>query len=126
MRDRKSRLLPVPLTLIVTLIACGYLRVASRITPVPEQEALDIGVEAYIYGYPLVTMDITRRVMTNVATPLAMKPRWDSLRTSENIPMLRLRTSLLRTRTHCTRPLDWTSPKKPTSCTCRTKVAAIT
>lgn len=27
--------------------------------------------EAYIYGYPLVTMDITKRVMTNVVTPEA-------------------------------------------------------
>ena len=41
--------------------------------PAPDQakehEALDIGVEAYIYGYPLVTMEMTRRVMTNVAKP---------------------------------------------------------
>ena len=29
-------------------------------------EALPGGVEAYIYGYPLVTMEMTRRVMTNV------------------------------------------------------------
>jgi hypothetical protein len=27
------------------------------------------GVEAYIYGYPLVTMEMTRRVMTNVEKP---------------------------------------------------------
>ena len=26
-------------------------------------------MEAYIYGYPLVTMEMTRRVMTNVAKP---------------------------------------------------------
>jgi hypothetical protein len=32
-------------------------------------EALPHAVEAYIYGYPLVTMEMTRRVMTNVATP---------------------------------------------------------
>src|SRR5262245_3881104 len=43
--------------------------------PVPAQdkkpgsdEAAKIGVEAYIYGYSLVTMEMTRRVMTNVAT----------------------------------------------------------
>ena len=34
-----------------------------------EQEAFDLGVEAYIYGYPLVTMEMTRRVLTNVAKP---------------------------------------------------------
>lgn len=32
-----------------------------------EEEAAKLGVEAYIYGYPLVTMEMTRRVMTNVA-----------------------------------------------------------
>jgi hypothetical protein len=34
-----------------------------------EKEAFDIGVEAYIYSYPLVTMEMTRRVMTNVDKP---------------------------------------------------------
>jgi len=28
-----------------------------------------IATDAYVYGYPLVTMEITRRIMTNVATP---------------------------------------------------------
>ena len=32
-------------------------------------EAVPHGVEAYIYGYPLVTMEMTRRVMTNVEKP---------------------------------------------------------
>ena len=28
-----------------------------------------LATEAYIYGYPLVTMEMTRRVITNVAAP---------------------------------------------------------
>ncbi|WP_243438188.1 DUF1254 domain-containing protein [Fundidesulfovibrio soli] len=32
-------------------------------------EAVSLGVEAYIYGYPLVTMEMTRRVMTNIEKP---------------------------------------------------------
>ena len=34
-----------------------------------EKEALDLAVEAYVYGYPLVTMEMTRRVLTNVVKP---------------------------------------------------------
>lgn len=32
-------------------------------------EAKELAIEAYIYGYPLITMELTRRVMTNVAKP---------------------------------------------------------
>jgi hypothetical protein len=32
-------------------------------------EAVPEGIEAYVYGYPLVTMEMTRRIMTNVAEP---------------------------------------------------------
>ena len=31
-----------------------------------EQEAHAIGVDAYVYFYPLITMDLTRRQLTNV------------------------------------------------------------
>jgi len=40
--------------------------------PINEQEAYEIGVEAYIYLYSLVTMDMTRKVLTNV--PPGTKP----------------------------------------------------
>jgi hypothetical protein len=36
---------------------------------VDEKQAAEIGVEAYVYGYSLVTMEFTRRVMTNAARP---------------------------------------------------------
>jgi hypothetical protein len=34
-------------------------------TPITEQEAHAIGVDAYVYFYPLVTMDVTRKQLTN-------------------------------------------------------------
>jgi uncharacterized protein (TIGR03000 family) len=34
-----------------------------------EDEALAIATDAYVFGYPLVTMETTRRVMTNAAEP---------------------------------------------------------
>ena len=36
---------------------------------VKEKEALETGIQAYIYAYPLVMMGQTLRVSTNVATP---------------------------------------------------------
>ena len=38
-----------------------------------ELEAREIAIEAYTYAYPLVTMEITRRVMTNVEKPEGSK-----------------------------------------------------
>jgi len=40
---------------------------------VREQQLQDAGVEAYIYAYPLVTMELTRRVSTNAAVPEGSK-----------------------------------------------------
>jgi hypothetical protein len=37
--------------------------------PVTEKEARETAIDAYVYGYPLVTMEMTRRHMTNVAKP---------------------------------------------------------
>jgi hypothetical protein len=38
-------------------------------TPLSEEEAFKIGTEAYVYGYPLVTVEMTRQVITNTAKP---------------------------------------------------------
>ncbi|HEX7271062.1 MAG TPA: DUF1254 domain-containing protein [Casimicrobiaceae bacterium] len=42
-------------------------------TAAKELEAREIAIDAYIYAYPLVTMEMTRRVMTNVETPSGSK-----------------------------------------------------
>jgi len=63
----------------------GLLSRRNRIGPVPEQEALEIGVEAYIYGYPLVTMEMTRRAMTNVDAPLATKAPMGAVRERQGL-----------------------------------------
>ncbi len=46
-----------------------------------ELEAREIAIDAYIYAYPLVTMEYTRRVMTNTENPTAARRRrWASSR----------------------------------------------
>ena len=49
-----------------SVAAPGGARAQDKLT---EQEAHAIGVQAYLYFYPLVTMDLTRRQLTNVARP---------------------------------------------------------
>jgi hypothetical protein len=63
----KRMLITTTLATLVTWF--GPTARAAELTPA---EARAIAVEAYIYAYPLVTMDVTRRVMSNV--PAGVKP----------------------------------------------------
>ena len=60
---------PTNATLIVALTFASPITSATAQPSASPDEALRIGIEAYIYGYPLVTMELTRRVMTNVVAP---------------------------------------------------------
>lgn len=54
---------------IITIAAALLLTIGASRADDNVFEAVPRGVEAYIYGYPLVTMEMTRRVMTNVEKP---------------------------------------------------------
>src|SRR5262245_21150785 len=65
MLRRHFRSMAVPLAVAILLSVPAPARTAA----VSEKEARDLGVEGYVYGYPLITMEMTRRVVTNVAEP---------------------------------------------------------
>ena len=53
-------------------VATAFVGTAGAETPagaLKAHEARDAAIEAYVYAYPLVTMEMTRRIMTNVASP---------------------------------------------------------
>lgn len=46
-----------------------FARAADGFIPFEGAEDFWVATDAYIYGYPLVTMEMTRRVLTNIAAP---------------------------------------------------------
>jgi len=57
------------LTLTLGMIACSDSDKKTAATAQPGvEDAVKTAVDAYVYGYPLVTMDMTRKQFTNVAT----------------------------------------------------------
>ena len=58
---------------IAVAILTGSAMQLAHAAPLPAAEATELGTEAYIYGYPLITMEYTRRVITNVSEPKGTK-----------------------------------------------------
>jgi hypothetical protein len=54
------------LSLLAVTLVCAQFTAALAEEPITEQEAHAIGVEAYVYFYSLLSMDITRKQFTNV------------------------------------------------------------
>lgn len=64
---------PSLLTFIISLFLATPLQQVTAAEPTSVDEFVAIAKEAYIYGYPLVTMEMTRRVMTNVSNPVGTR-----------------------------------------------------
>lgn len=63
----KTKVLAIEvLMFILVVLLTAQLTWAKQEAELGEQEASQIAIDAYIYGYPLVTMEMTRRVITNV------------------------------------------------------------
>jgi len=68
MQLRKWKM-PTMILGVIAVIGWRYAQSADPSIGAGVQDAIAIGTDAYIYGYPLVTMEMTRRVMTNVDAP---------------------------------------------------------
>jgi hypothetical protein len=76
MKIKAVLLMVLALVVAVMMPGCSQEKApapAQKAAGPSELEIAAIATEAYIFGYPLVTMEMTRRVLTNVAAPGAQK-----------------------------------------------------
>jgi len=84
-RFRKQALFcSASLSLAVGVVVAQLASVNAQTAPVNEQQAHAIAVDSYIYFYPLVTMDLTRRQMTNL--PAGKELGFGPPNTFNNVP----------------------------------------
>src|SRR4029079_8138725 len=66
-RLRLAMVAAVAFTSLIPIASCRKAK-AEADGNVSAEDVAAIAMDAYVYGYPLITMDQTRRVMTNAAT----------------------------------------------------------
>jgi hypothetical protein len=59
----------IALAFVLIALCASHASAQQPATPLSADEATAIATDAYVYGYPLVTMEYTRRVLTNLAEP---------------------------------------------------------
>jgi len=101
------------LALLTGTMVAGFAPSPLATETLTDEEARAIGVEAYVYLFPLITMDITRKQLTNVEPGKEFGKGPMNAFTSRSIPRPISRASCARTSTPCIRSLIWTSPRSP-------------
>jgi len=69
---------------LAAIVGMGFLRPA--VSTAAEPTLAEIAAEAYIYGYPLVLMDLSKQVMTAVPKPTATRAPVGQFNDSEKFP----------------------------------------
>jgi len=86
--------LRLPLTAVFALLALSFVACGKKEAPpvdtakeqaaadsaAKEKEMLETAIDAYVYAYPLVTMEYTRRALTNTEKPERTKAPASGLR----------------------------------------------
>lgn len=102
-------------TILAGLFGAGLLTLfiapsgADAQASITEQKAHDVGVNAYLYFYPLVTMDVTRKQFTNIEP--GKEPGKGPMKTVSSLPEYPpadLKAWCVQTSTRCIRWLGLT------------------
>ena len=120
--------LGVVLALMFFLTACGEKKAdvdatkekASAESAAKEKEALETSIDAYIFAYPLVTMEYTRRALTNTAAPEETKAPMGQFVRLREYPNAWFKDVTAPTRTRSTRRHGSTCPRSRGWLACRT------
>src|ERR1700683_2275643 len=84
--QKTAAMLVVACTLTILGVASSFAQNHPTSSAVTRDEAAKIATDAYIYGYPLVTMEYTRRVLTNVAEASGLNAPMGQLARSRSYP----------------------------------------